>query len=631
MKKIIALTVAALLLSVFVSFAGDYPGVRSEWQGCSRYDFQVEGRAAIVVVPQQPAPGNPWIWRPAFFDAFASVDKALLADGWHIAYYDVTHLYGSPRAVKLSKSFYDYVVPAFGLSPKMTVEGFSRGGYMSFAWAAAYPETVSCLYVDAPVCDIMSWPSRSNEKLWSDFLAEWGLEDSQVDHSFEGNALQHLTDIARAHIPIIAVCGAKDKTVPYVENFKLVREAYQKMGGVVELILKPDCDHHPHSLEDPEPVVDFIKRYASGYEDFQSISLRGRLDNSLSLMTEGKPVTVAFFGGSITEMRGWKDMIKEDLSQRYPQAQFKFIDAGIASLGSTPHAFRFEEDVLSAGVPDLLFIEASVNDHTNGFGPREQVLGMEGIVRHALNVNPSMDIMILDFIYDPFIPMLEQRKQPDVILNHERVANHYGLNSINLAQEISSRMLDGQFDWKRFGGTHPSWFGHKFYAAAISKVLDSCTLPAGEYITAPHVIPAEPLDAFCYDGGCQLPVTAAVRLKGFRIEEDWVPSDGKDTRKQYIHIPTLVAEEGGSLQLPFDGRAVGLYCTCGPNAGVLAYSIDGGEWKTLDTYTQWSSYLHIPWVHMLETSLPSGHHLLRLKIVKGVRNGCYIRSFVVNR
>lgn len=262
------LLLPAMLLSAAVIIAGcssrkvSYPGVQSEWEGCARYDFQVADRDAIVVLPAKAAEGNPWIWRPAFFDAFAQVDKALLKEGWAVAYYDVTHLYGSPRAVSLAREFYDFVVPAFKLSPKMTIEGFSRGGYFSFAWAAAYPETLASIYVDAPVCDITSWPGRGSE-LWADFLAEWGVKDEDVTSEFEGNALQHLPAIAAAGIPIVAVVGDADATVPYVDNFLPFQEAYKAAGGEVECFVKPGCDHHPHSLEDPRPVVDFIEGHFS--------------------------------------------------------------------------------------------------------------------------------------------------------------------------------------------------------------------------------------------------------------------------------------------------------------------------------------------------------------------------------
>ena len=621
--------ILALLLPI-CAFAQELPGAKSLWEGCDRYDFKVEGRDALVVVPKEAAPGRPWIWRPAFFGAFPSVDKALLKEGWHLAYYDVTHLYGSPRSVSLAKAFYDYVVPKFNLSRKVVVEGLSRGGYFSFAWADAYPETVSSLYVDAPVCDITSWPGRKQPELWKGFLEEWGVRDEDVDGGFAGNALAHLPGIAAAGIPVISVCGGADETVPYDENMLKVQEAFRNMGGAVEVIVKPDCGHHPHSLEDPTPVMDFVVNHTDAYSSAQAIDVRGGLDNSMYAMAVRKKATVAFFGGSITEMTGWKDMVKERLAWRFPDTEFHFIDAGIASLGSTPHAFRFEEDVLSKGVPDLLFVEAAVNDHTNGFGPREQVLGMEGIVRHALSVNPSMDIVFLHFIYDPFIPMLEGGEVPDVILNHERVANRYHLPSIDLASEVSARMKAGEFDWKKFGGTHPAPFGHRIYANAIDKLLDRCTKPAGEYAPSPHPVPEVPLENKSYEHGRLLSPESATRLKGFRLEEDWVPSDGAGTRKQYVNVPTLVCEEGGSFTLEFDGTAVGLYCTCGPNAGVLSYEIDGKEYPPLDTFTTWSKGLHIPWLHMLAKDLEPGHHVLKLKVLKGDRSGCYIRNFAVN-
>ena len=75
-------------------------------------------------------------------------------------------------------------------------------------------------------------------------------------------------------------------------------------------------------------------------------------------------ILAQWLGGSITEMRGWRDMIKDDLRQRFPQTEFTFIDAGIPSTGTTPHAFRFENDVLAHGTPDLLFVEGAVTRHS---------------------------------------------------------------------------------------------------------------------------------------------------------------------------------------------------------------------------------------------------------------------------
>ncbi len=234
-----------------------FPGTTSQWHGCVRHDFKFNDRDAIVVVPKASLPGKPWIWRPAFFNAFASVDVAMLALGYHVVYYDVTHLYGSPRAVKLGTEFFNEMVSRYGLRDKVIVEGFSRGGMFAVNWAAANPEKVSCLYLDAPVCDVESWPSRKETKLWNDFLTEWHLTEADMS-SFKGNPLDNLRPIAKARIPIIGVAGDSDKTVPYDENLKILARQYQKMHGVIKVILKPGCDHHPHSLEAPAPIVKFI-------------------------------------------------------------------------------------------------------------------------------------------------------------------------------------------------------------------------------------------------------------------------------------------------------------------------------------------------------------------------------------
>ena len=45
---------------------------------------------------------------------------------------------------------------------------------------------------------------------------------------------------------------------------------------------------------------------------------------------------------------------------------------------------------------------------------------MEGVIRHALTANPYMDIIMLHFVYDPFLKMFPKGQTPDVILNHER-------------------------------------------------------------------------------------------------------------------------------------------------------------------------------------------------------------------
>lgn len=616
-----------------------FPGLKGKWKGFDQYTFAYQDREAIVVCPKHAATGNPWIWRPAFFGAFASVDEELLRRGFHVAYYDLTHLYGSPRARKSGTDFYWNMVRMYGLSPKVTLEGFSRGGLFAYNWAADHPDKVACIYVDAPVCNVFSWPGRSPENagLWKGLLEEWGLTDDQMN-SFSGNPIDRLKPLADAGIPVICVCGDSDKVVPFSENSAIVRQRYTAMGAPFELILKPGVDHHPHSLSDPAPVVDFIIRHQPGYEAKQCYTLRGDYRNSYQMFEKERVGTVAFLGGSITEMKGWRDMICEDLKQRFPYTKFTFIDAGIPSTGSTPGAFRLADDVLSKAKVDLLFVEAAVNDDTNGFNAIEQVRGMEGIVRHALLSNPSMDIMMLHFIYDPFIPKLDGGQMPDVILNHERVANYYLIPSVNLATEIAARMREGEFNWEQFGGTHPKPLGHAYYAATINKVLDeiyaSC-VAAGPAVK-PHVLPAVPLDGYSYTNGKLVDIRQAHINKGWQLVPSWTPRLIAEARPGFVDVPMLETDRPGAKPtLDFEGTAVGIFCVSGPAAGILEYSIDGAPFKKLDTFTAWSGGLYIPWVYMFDTELPKGKHRLMLRMSKDHHpqskgTACQIRQFVVN-
>ena len=64
--------------------------------------------------------------------------------------------------------------------------------------------------------------------------------------------------MAKAKIPLISVCGDADTVVPIEENTYKLAEAYRAAGGKIELIIKKGVGHHPHSLKDPTPIVDFI-------------------------------------------------------------------------------------------------------------------------------------------------------------------------------------------------------------------------------------------------------------------------------------------------------------------------------------------------------------------------------------
>lgn len=233
---------------------------RSEWFGCERQDFFVAGRPAILIVPKTAAPGRPWIWRTEFFAHEPQADLALVARGWHVGYINASDLYGAPPAMALFDAFYRYLTEGRGLSARPVLEGLSRGGLYAFNFAADHPGRVAALYLDAPVLDIRSWPGPKHP-LWAQCLASYGLTEAQA-MTAKVSPLDRIEPVLQAGIPILGISGDADETVPFAENLALLEKRYRAAGGTIEVIVKPGGKHHPHSLPDPKPIVDFILQHA---------------------------------------------------------------------------------------------------------------------------------------------------------------------------------------------------------------------------------------------------------------------------------------------------------------------------------------------------------------------------------
>ena len=199
---------------------------------------------------------------------------------------------------------------------------------------------------------------------------------------------------------------------------------------------------------------------------------RGTLDNSRVQFESGKG-HVAFLGGSITEMDGYRPMVCDILRKRFPKCAFTFTNAGVASTCSTTGAFRLAGDVLAKGPVDLLFVDYAVNDDQDaGHARRECIRGLEGIVRHARAHNPAADIVVTHFVNEGMLTDIAARRIPLAIAAHEAVAEHYRVPTVDLAKEVSERIAASKLTWKEYGGVHPAKPGNALCAGLIAGLLD---------------------------------------------------------------------------------------------------------------------------------------------------------------
>ena len=363
---------------------------------------------------------------------------------------------------------------------------------------------------------------------------------------------------------------------------------------------------------------------------------RGGLNYSASKFEKEKFGRVAFLGGSITYNPGWRDSVSNLIRKRFPGTTFEFINAGIPSLGSLPDAFRFEKDVLSKGRIDLLFVEAAVNDRTNAYPEEAQVRAMEGIVRHARAADAGTDIVFMYFVDPDKINDYNKGIVPAEIVNHEKVAVHYNIPSVNLAREVTERINNKEFTWEGdFVDLHPSPFGQIVYYRSISELLVKCWEENNSSDMTPHPLPPK-LDPYCYDKGVLVEVGEKNATDGWVYDKNWSPSDKASTRKGYVNVPMLVGSKPGAiLKFSFKGTAAGVAVASGPDAGIIEYSVDNQDWKSVDLFTQWSAGLHLPWFYTLADGLRYGSHSLRIRLSNSKNEAstgtvCRIRYFFVN-
>ena len=245
-----------------------FPGQRSTWHGYDRFDFEADGKPVLVVAPKQPAPGRPWVWHGEFFGHRPEPDVALLGKGFHIVYMRVPDMLGCPRAVAHWNAFYRELTEKYGFAKRAALVGLSRGGLYCYNWAAANPDKVACIYGDAPVCDFKSWPrgkgkGKGSQRDWKLVLECYGFNSEAEALAYDKNPVDNLEPLAKAGVPLLHVYGDADESVPWEENTGLVAERYRKLGGRITLIGKPGVGHHPHGLDDPTPIVEFIAEHAA--------------------------------------------------------------------------------------------------------------------------------------------------------------------------------------------------------------------------------------------------------------------------------------------------------------------------------------------------------------------------------
>jgi lysophospholipase L1-like esterase/dienelactone hydrolase len=233
-------------------------------------DFKLNGRECKVVKPKWTAEGRPWIWRARFWGHEPQTDVALLQRGFHLVYFDAAELLGNDEAIKDWDDFYHLLHKA-GLGKKAVMEGMSRGGVYVFNWAASNKNKVACVYADNPLLNMPSWaesvmktPEVKNE-MFEAFKKDYNLTTAEQVRNFKGSPVDKTDQIVKGKYPILILCADADEAVYPPDNTLLFEKEIKVLNGNITVIHKPGFKHHPHSLPNPTPIVDFILKATGQY------------------------------------------------------------------------------------------------------------------------------------------------------------------------------------------------------------------------------------------------------------------------------------------------------------------------------------------------------------------------------
>ncbi len=237
------------------------------WNGFKCEEFEYEGFRAIVVLPHNPLKKSSLILKTEYWNAFPEIEIKLLEAGYYLAWINNSNRWGTNGDLDRKARFVKYVINKYKLNSKCVPVGMSCGGLIAVKFAARHPDIIACIYIDAPVINYMSCPcgfgigERSDDENFSEILSALELESISELICYRDTPQDRIPDLVKNKIPVVMVAGDSDIIVPYVENGILIENAYKENKLDIEVIIKEGCNHHPHGLDDPSPVIEFIKKH----------------------------------------------------------------------------------------------------------------------------------------------------------------------------------------------------------------------------------------------------------------------------------------------------------------------------------------------------------------------------------
>lgn len=332
----------------------------------------------------------------------------------------------------------------------------------------------------------------------------------------------------------------------------------------------------------------------------EEVHARDGVGHLMEKIRAKKEITVAYLGGSITAMNGWRNLTTDWLRKTYPEAKFKEIHAAIGGTGSNLGVFRVGFDALRFN-PDLLFVEFATND--GGAAPESIWRSMEGIVRQTWRKDPTTDIVFTYTITSAMTGDYGKGMCPRAASAMEQLADYYGIPSIGFGPRVMAEVKAGRLVMNMKDaeketavpvetperdkaisaalakegkilfakdGVHPAMPGHGFYLKSIingfTQMKDSKPVDHLARMAKPFV--ADNMEQ-----------AKMVEIRPEMLSGSWTKLPDSDSKARAFsnRMGTMwyAHEPGDTLKFKFKGTCCQIYDLLGPDGGQMWITVDG--------------------------------------------------------
>lgn len=347
---------------------------------------------------------------------------------------------------------------------------------------------------------------------------------------------------------------------------------------------------------------------------------RDGLGNVLAKRAAGQPVRVAYFGGGIHGAGGWRKSLLDWFRVR--SEDVTEIDASVCDCvrGSGFSVYRFAHDVL-AHDPDLVVVDFVSDDHATD--PMQIMANLEGVVRQAWRANPRLDVL---FVYAFRSGMEEDYAEglaPYAVSACERIADHYGVPSINVGLRVAQLFQQGKLlitakpeEAEAAGkllfsadGVRPTRDADRAYGEALTAGLDALLDQGAK--PGDHPLP-EPRVSSNMERAGQMAVTADM------LSGEWEklgPEDPLMARfARHMDEIWYTRQPGAKLTFRFRGTAAGLLQLMGPDTGQVRVTVDGKDLGVRQAVDRWCYYQRLCGLG-LASGLPDEVHTVTVELL----------------